>query len=173
MAEVNETNVEVTAEVSEPEIDYRAEYEKSQKEISTIKKRLGEVNSECAGYKKQIREKMSADEQAELERAEKQKEMEAELETLRKDKVVSDYTARLMGCQFDKETAHSVAMALASGDMETVFSGIGNITEIIGKSAVAKAMDAQKGLTSGNPVTVDLEKAEQNNLRRAMGLPTI
>lgn len=172
--EKNIVDVNEPTNAGEPEIDYKAKYEEAQKEISATKKRLSEVNSECAGYKKKIREKMSEDEQAEAERVEQQKAMEAELESLRKDKIVSDYTARLMGCKFDSETASSVATALANGDMETVFLGISNMTEIISKSAIAQAMDSQKGLTAGKSVgTADLEKAEHNALRVSMGLPAI
>ena len=44
---------------------------------------LDKATSEAANYKRQLREKLTADEQAEAERAEVFKNMQTELETLR------------------------------------------------------------------------------------------
>ena len=49
---------------------------------------LDKATSEAAQYKRQLREKLSADEQAQAEQAEALKSMQTELETLRTEKVI-------------------------------------------------------------------------------------
>lgn len=77
--------------------------------------------SEAAGYKKQLREKMSQDEQTAAQQAEAIAAMQAELETLRQEKAVTDLTKRWMGVGYSEELATATAKASAEGDMDTVF----------------------------------------------------
>ena len=77
--------------------------------------------SEAAGYKKQLREKMSEDEQKAIQQQEEMKEIKAELETLRKEKAETELTNRWMGIGYSKELAAATAKASAAGDMDTVF----------------------------------------------------
>lgn len=77
--------------------------------------------SEAAGFKKQLRERMSQDEQSAAQQAEEMAAVKAELEVLRQEKVVSDMTKRWMGVGYSEELATSTAMAMSEGDMDTVF----------------------------------------------------
>jgi hypothetical protein len=87
-----------------------------------VKKELfDKVSSEIAGYKKQIFEKMTAEEAAKAEADEKMAAIQKELEQLRQDKVIQEYTAQFMGIGYDKELAGETAVALQRGDMNTVF----------------------------------------------------
>lgn len=78
--------------------------------------------SELAASKKQLKEKMTADEAAEAERAAAQKKMEQELADLKKDKEISQHKAKFLGLGFNEDMAEKSAKALADGDMETVFA---------------------------------------------------
>ena len=78
--------------------------------------------SEAASLSKQLKEKMTDDEAAKAEQEKLFKDMKSELETLRKDKTVSEYTAKYISLGYDKDLAVDTAKAMADGDMEKVFS---------------------------------------------------
>lgn len=85
---------------------------------------LDKANSEAKTYKEQLRAKQTADEQAEAERAEKQKALEEELATLRKANVIGGYKSSLMGLGFDDALATETASAIADGDMVKIFANL-------------------------------------------------
>ena len=77
--------------------------------------------SEAAGYKKQLRERMSEEEAAKVKAAEDMAAIQAELETLRTEKAIGEYTTQFMGIGYDEALAKSTAMALQKGDMAAMF----------------------------------------------------
>ncbi len=77
--------------------------------------------SEAAGYKKQLREKMSQDEQKAAQQDEEMATIKAELETLRQEKAITELTKRWMGIGYSEELATATAKASAEGDMDVVF----------------------------------------------------
>ena len=82
---------------------------------------LDRANSEAANYKKQLREKMTQDEQEAAKQKEELAAVKEELETLRHEKAVTDMTKRWMGVGYSEELATATAKASAEGDMDTVF----------------------------------------------------
>lgn len=82
---------------------------------------LDKASSEAANFKKQLWEKMTEEEAARAKAAEDMAAMQAELEKLRQDKIVQEYTAQFLGIGYDKELAAETAEALQKGDMNTVF----------------------------------------------------
>lgn len=141
------------------------------KEIEKLKRQLSNANSEAADYKRKLRERQTAEEQAAADLAEKQRAMEAELEGYRQRELINNHKVRFMGLGFDETTAQTTAEAMASGDTESVFANLKSLTESIAKSALAKAMDDQNGLTKGAPVTgADILTEEDSKLREAFGL---
>lgn len=77
--------------------------------------------SEAAGYKKQLRERMTEEEASKAKAAEDMAAVMAELETLRTEKAVSEYTTQFMGIGYDEALAKSTASALQKGDMAALF----------------------------------------------------
>jgi len=77
--------------------------------------------SEAAGYKKQLRERMSEDEAAKVKADEERAEILAELESLRADKAIGEYTTQFMSLGYDETLAKSTAAAIQKGDMTTMF----------------------------------------------------
>lgn len=77
--------------------------------------------SEAANYKKQLRERMSEEEAAKAKAAEDMAAVMSELETLRTEKAVSEYTTQFMGIGYDEALAKSTATALQKGDMAVLF----------------------------------------------------
>ena len=77
--------------------------------------------SEAAGYKKQLRERMSEDEAAKAKAEENLAAVMAELETLRTDNAIGEYTTQFMSLGYDEALAKSTATAIQKGDMTTMF----------------------------------------------------
>lgn len=77
--------------------------------------------SEAAGYKRQLKEKMSQEEQAAAQREEAWNALKEEVETLRQEKAVTDMTKRWMGVGYSEELATATAKAMADGEMDAVF----------------------------------------------------
>ena len=77
--------------------------------------------SEVAELNKQLKSKMTQEEQAAAKQAEAMAAMQAELESLRADKTISEYTAQFLSLGYDEKLAKSTAEALHKGDMAVVF----------------------------------------------------
>ena len=91
-------------------------------EIERLKNALSKSNSEAADYKKQLREKMSADERKTREDAERLEELQAKYDALVRESTVSKNKARLLALGYDDALATETAEAMASGDLDKVFT---------------------------------------------------
>ena len=76
--------------------------------------------SEAAGYSKELKARMTAEEQKEAERAAREAERDALLESLKRDKAVSERKAKYLAFGYDEKLAAETAKAFADGDMDTV-----------------------------------------------------
>lgn len=108
------------------------EVETDNSAYDNLKKRLDEVASEAAGYKKQLRANMSEAEKKAAEDAEKYAEIVAERDQLKAEKAMAEYAKGLVAIGYDETLATEVATALHNGDAATVIK------------AQAKFVDAQK-----------------------------
>ena len=79
------------------------------------------ASSEIAGYKKQLRDRMTEEEAAKAKAAEDMATIMSELETLRAEKAVSEYTTQFMGIGYDEALAKATAAALQKGDVAAMF----------------------------------------------------
>lgn len=86
------------------------------------KESLDKATSEAANYKKQLRERMSAEEAEKEKAAEDMATVMAELETLRTEKAVSEYTAQFLALGYDETLAKNTAAALQKGEMAVLFA---------------------------------------------------
>ena len=82
---------------------------------------LDKVTSEAASYKKQLREKMSAEEEKAAKEAEERAALQARVEELERERTIHTYTTSYLGMGYDEKLAKASAEALVMGDMETVF----------------------------------------------------
>ena len=141
-------------------------------EVDKLKAALSKANSEAAEYKRQLREKQSASEREAAERAEQEKSMREELEMLRKEKQVSDYTAKCVALNFEPELAAQTANALADGNMDAMFDCLKAFVEATTTRLNNEALNRQPVLSTGIPPTKQsTDDADLNNLRRYAGLP--
>ena len=166
---VNPAPAVVTADAkTEPTKDDKSE----NAEIAKLKAALSKASSDAAEWKRQLREKQTADEREKAERAEQEQAMREELETLRKEKQVSDYTARCVALNMDADLAAQTANALSDGNMDAVFDCLRQFVDATEKRLNNEALNRQPGLSAGTPPNKNaIVTQEENDFRRWMRLP--
>lgn len=141
-------------------------------EVEKLKAALSKANGEAAEYKRQLREKQTEAERAEADRLEQERQMREELESLRKEKRVSEYTAQCVSLDFDPDLAAQTANALVDGDMTAVFNCLKAFIEATKTRLTNEALNRQPGLSTGIPPTTNTTAdSEMEALRRYAGLP--
>ena len=91
-------------------------------EIDRLKTALSKSNSEAAEFKKQLREKMSAEELKAKEDAEKMEALIKERDALLREKTIASHKAQYLALGYDEKLAHDTAEALANGEIDKVFA---------------------------------------------------
>lgn len=86
------------------------------------KAQFDKTASELADVKKQLKARMTEDEQKEAERLAAEQALKEEVETLRKAQTFSENKARFLGLGYDEKLALETAQALVDGDMDKVFA---------------------------------------------------
>ena len=113
-------------------------------ELNRNKKARDKALSEVGEYKKQLRAKMTADEQAEIERQEAEAERKAYVASLEAYKKKSEATARYALQGMNQEMATQAADAEISGDMDL-------LADIQRKHAQQMVKDAQAEWLKSRP----------------------
>lgn len=152
------------------------EYEADNPDAERLKAAVSKANSEAAELKRQLKARMTEDEQKEAERAAAEAAIKLELESLRKDKTVTEHKAQYLSLGYDETLAGETAKAFADGDMEKVFANQKLFVENLKKAERAAALADGGGgePPAGKGATKDeKEKQELNALRQAAGLPII
>ncbi len=96
--------------------------------------------SELAEAKRQLKARMSEDEQKEAERAAAEAAIKAELDALRKEKTITENKVQYLALGYDEALADETAKAFAEGDMAKVFSNQKKFIETIKKVERAAAL---------------------------------
>lgn len=165
-----------TAETEEEENTPPAENPTAGKPASKAgyvsKARFDQVSSELAAAKKELRSRMSVDEQKELDRQAKANEMETELKELRHEKMVSSYKASYLAQGYDEQLAEEAANAMADGDNETVFAVMKRHSANAEKALRAKLLkDTPVPPASDTPKEEEKDAKLEAIMRESMGLP--
>jgi hypothetical protein len=112
--------------------------------------------SEAADLSKQLKSRMTQDEQAAAQQAEALASMQAELEALRADKAISEYTAQFLAIGYDEKLAKNTASALHKGDTAVLFKNHALFVaerdkamkaELLKSTPTPPAGDGDKGIT--------------------------
>ena len=93
----------------------------SSAEVERLKTALSKSNSEAADYKKQLREKLSADELKAKEDAEEMERLRTENANLMREKTISIYKASYLSMGYDEKLADDTANAIVDGKFDKVF----------------------------------------------------
>ena len=91
-------------------------------ELDRLKTALSNSNSEAANLKKQLREKMTADELKAKEDAESREKLQNDYDALLKKVTISENKAKLIALGYDEALATNTAEAMVSGDLDKVFA---------------------------------------------------
>ena len=177
MAE-NTTNLETnTQEAPKPEPtptieDLAKQVKDLQNQLAKQKKATDNASSDAADWKKKYNATLTEAQQAEAARAEEEKRLRDENEALKRDKVIGAYSNRALSLGYDADLAHATAEAMANGDMDTVFAGIGKLIESVKTKTVTENLAKQASLSVGTPPTTNtVNNDEENQIRKWMGLP--
>ena len=119
-------------------------------EIDRLKAALSKSNSEAADYKKQLREKMTAEEAKAKEEADKMADLQSKYDTLLKESNISKNKARLMALGYDDALATEVAEAMVAGDTDKVFAGQQKHLDTVGKKIREEALKSTPKPTGGS-----------------------
>lgn len=98
------------------------DYEDYSSEVDRLKAANSKASSEAAEWKRKHNALLSEDEKKKQEDADRYAAMEAELNELRKGKLVSEFTAQFVAQGYSAELAAATAQALADGDTATLFA---------------------------------------------------
>lgn len=125
-------------------------------DVDKMKSALDKATSEAAGFKKQLRERMTEDEAAKAKAAEELAAAMAELDLYRAKDAINEYTVQFLGIGYDEKLAKSTAEALHKGDMATMFKNHASFVverdkamkaELLKNTPTPPAGDGDKGLT--------------------------
>lgn len=116
------------------------EYEDNAAELEKQKAAVSKANSEAAAWKKKHNELLSEDEQQKQQQAEDIAAMQKELDELRRDKTVSQFTAKFIAQGYDEKLAADTAKAMADGDTDKVFANQQTFLEAYAKQVKASAI---------------------------------
>lgn len=133
-------------------------------EIERLKNALSKSNSEAAGYKKQLREKMTEDEQKKQREQEEREELQNKYDKLLRESVIVKNKAKLVALGYDESLADETAEAMADGDSEKVFANQQKHLASFEKKVRAEALkDTPKPTPDGDSKTMTLEKFRKLN----------
>lgn len=109
-------------------------------ELERYKNATSKANSEAAEWKKKHNALLSEDEAKKQVEAENLSKMQQELDDLRKDKTVSQYTTKFIAQGYTEALAAETAQALADGDTAKVFANNQKFLEDYAKTVKADAL---------------------------------
>ena len=119
-------------------------------EIDRLKTALSKSNSEAAEMKKQLREKMSAEELKAKEDAEKMEALIKERDALLKEKTIAGHKAKYLALGYDENLANDTAEALANGELDKVFANQKKHNESVEKKIRADVLKETPKPEGGN-----------------------
>lgn len=91
-------------------------------ELERLKNALSKSNSEASEYKKQLRERMSADEVKEKEESERFEKLQKDHEALLKKVALSENKSKFLALGYSDSLATETAEAMVNGEMDKVFA---------------------------------------------------
>lgn len=126
------------------------EYEDNAAELEKQKAAVSKANSEAAAWKKKHNELLSEDERQKQQQAEDIAAMQKELDELRRDKTVSQFTAKFIAQGYDEKLAADTAKAMADGDTDKVFANQQTFLEAYAKQVKSTAIQGTPKPAAGS-----------------------
>jgi hypothetical protein len=125
-----------------------------------VKKELfDKTSSELAEKKKQLKDKMTEDEQKAQKEKEDREELQSKYEKLLRESEIGKHKTKLLTLGYDEALADETAVAMVDGDMEKVFANQKKHLDSVEKRVRADALkDTPKPTPDGDSKTMTLEK---------------
>lgn len=137
-------------------------------EIENLKKRISEVNSEAADWKKKFRDTQDESTRKAAEAEEKAKKDAEELANLRKVTAIAGYKASYLAMGYTEELAADTANALYEGNNEKLFENQKKHMEAVEKKAREDALRGS-GRPGGSGDGSNKEDSEAVRLAKEIG----
>lgn len=160
-------NKEVVAEPQAEQVVEKTPEEKIaelQVQIEKLKKATDKATSEASNYKKQLRERQSADEIAAIEKAEREAKQQEEIESMRRELSVSKFERNFLSLGYDNDLANRAAIAQYDNNVEELFSIQKAFTEQLLKKAKAELVKQTPVTPISNDSNVSMTQAEFDKL---------
>ena len=115
----------------------------------SLKNMISKRNSEIAELKTKLKDRMTAEEQAEAERAERISSLEAEVASYRREKDINAQYADYIGLGFGEDLAMETATALVDGDLKKVTSNLKSfVTDLVQDTQKQTLANAMKNISA-------------------------
>ena len=134
------------------------------------KREFDKLASDLAAAKRQLRSRMSEDEQREADRQAELAAREEELASLRREKTLSTNTASFLGLGFPEDLAGEAAQMLADGDTEGLFMTLKRYQTGYEKALRTKILAETPKPPATDPNSEEAKKKDQAQLRKYFGL---
>lgn len=162
MAKIDVTQIEGYAEMSaEDKLKALEGFDIPDPDYSGyVKKDLfDKTASELAEKKKQLKDKMTEDEQKAQKEQEEREELQSKYDKLLHESEIAKHKAKLVALGYEETLADETAVAMADGDMEKVFANQKKHLDSVEKRVRADALkDTPKPTPDGDSKTMTLEK---------------
>lgn len=106
--------------------------------------------SEAAKYKKELREKMGAEEAAKIQQEEDRKALLDELNELKRERAIDKHAAKFMAMGYNSEMAADSAKAIVDGDIDTLFANLSKFSQMQEKKIKADLLRETPPPAAGN-----------------------
>lgn len=133
-------------------------------ENAKLKKATDKATSEASSYKKQLREKLSADEMALQEKAEKEAEREEQFKQLVRENQINKLEKNFVSLGYNEAQALKAATAQYDGDTDTLFKVQAEVQTNIIKAKEAEWLKSRPDVNAGvgdEKTTVTQEQFEK------------
>lgn len=135
------------------------------------KREFDKLASDLAAAKRQLRSRMSEDEQREADRQAELAAREEELQKLRREKTLSTNKASFLGLGLSDELADEAAQMLADGDTDGLFMALKRHQVGFEKALRTKILAETPKPPATDPNSEEAKKKDQAQLRKYFGIP--
>lgn len=98
------------------------EFDDRSEQLAKLRKSVDNATHEAAEYKRQLKDAEVRQTEGKSDAEKQLEDMKRQIETMRREKTISDYSARLVSQGYDAELASASSKALADGNMDEFFS---------------------------------------------------
>ena len=140
---IDTTKIEGYAEMSaEDKLKALEQYDVPDPDLSgyVSKEQFDKTASELAAKKKELRDKLTDDEAAKQKEQEERENLQKELDSLRRESLVSKNKAKLVALGYEEALADETAEAMADGKIEKVFANQKKHLDAFEKKVRAEAL---------------------------------